>query len=163
MKYFCVLYNEDCTNIIKFYCSEYLDKLYFNLSKPTKFINIYKIKKTNNYKLNNIKYDKIISIFAKDEKYIELIENLYKVELKYLRKIGEFILKNNFINYRAIDLLNIILMYEFNKLGLEVTKINEKKIIEINNKNEKKFINNVKKNMDKYELLLIKNLSKSIN
>jgi len=163
MKYFCVLYNEDSTNIIKYYCSENLDKLYFNLSKSSKFINIYKIKKTKNYKLNNIKYDKIISIFGKNEKYIEIIENLYNIELKNLRKIGEFLLNNNFINYRAINLLNIILMYEFSKLGLEVTKINEKDIIKLNDKYEKKFYNNIKNNINKYELLLIKNVSKSVN
>lgn len=144
MKYFCVLFNEDCSNIIKYYCSKKLKKHPINLSKPSKYISIYKIKRTNNYKLKDISYDKIISILARDEKYIKMIENIYNTKFKYLRQIGEFILKNNFINYRGIGILDIILKYEFKKIGLKVKKINEEKINEFNRKNEIIFNDNFK-------------------
>ena len=162
MKYFCLLFNEDYTNIIKYYCSEKIKKHNFNLTKPCKYISIYKIKKTNNYKLKDISYDKIISILAKDEKYIKMVENIYNTKFKYLRQMGEFILKNNFINYRGIGLLDIILKYEFKKFGLKVKKINEEKINEINAKNENIFYDNDKKYTDINELLLIKNINNNI-
>ena len=162
MKYFCVLFNEDCSNIIKYYCSERLDKLYYNLSTYSKFINIYEIEQTDKYKLKNIKYDKIISIFCKDEKYIKIIETIYNKKLKYLREIQPFVLKNNFINYRAIDILDVIIKYEFKELGLNVIKYDEKDIIELNNKTRFNFNEIINKKKNKYELLLIKNISKKI-
>ena len=129
MKYFYTYFNEDCPNIIKYTCSQNLNELHYDLTKPSKYINIYKINKKKNYKLKNIKYDKIISIFAKNEKYINLIESLDNTKFENLRKIKQYILNNNFINYNGINILDILINYEFKKLGLDVIKISEKQLI----------------------------------
>lgn len=163
MKYFYTYFNEDYPNIIKYNCSKNLNELHYNLTKSSKYVNIYKINKTKNYKLKNIKYDKIISIFARNEKYVELIESLYNTKFENLRKIKQYILNNNFINYNGICIFNILINYEFKKLGLDVIKMSEKTIDKLNKKNIMTFNQNIEKNIKKYELLLIKNLSKSIN
>jgi len=163
MKYLYTYFNEDNPNIIKYNCSQNLNEIYYILTKPSKYINIYKINKTKNYKLKNIKYDKIISIFARDEKYIEIIESLYNTKFENLRKIKQYILNNNFINYNGIVILDILINYEFKKLGLDVIKISEKTINKLNKKNVMVFNQNIEKNIKKYESYLIENISKSFN
>ena len=163
MKYLYTYFNEDYPNIIKYNCSKNLNELHYDLTKPSKYIYIYKINKTKNYKLKNIKYDKIISIFARDEKYIEIIESLYNTKFENLRKIKQYILNNNFINYNGIVILDILINYEFKKLGLDVIKISEKTINKLNKKNVMVFNQNIEKNIKKYELYLIENISKSVN
>ena len=163
MKYLYTYFNEDYPNIIKYNCSKKLNELHYDLTKPSKYINIYKINKNKNYKLKNIKYDKIISIFARDEKYIEIIESLYNTKFENLRKIKQYILNNNFINYNGFAILDILINYEFKKLGLDVIKISEKTINKLNKKNVMVFNKNIEKNIKKYELYLIENISKSVN
>ena len=79
--------------------------------------------------------DKINSIFGGNDYYIELLENLYNIKLDNLRKIKPYLLNNNYIVYRGIDILNIIINYEFKKLGLRVEKINNAQVNNINEKN----------------------------
>ena len=80
-----------------------------------------------------------------------------------MRKIKQYILNNNFINYNGIVILDILINYEFKKLGLDVIKISEKTINKLNKKNVMVFNQNIEKNIKKYESYLIENISKSFN
>ena len=80
-----------------------------------------------------------------------------------MRKIKQYILNNNFINYNGFAILDILINYEFKKLGLDVIKISEKTINKLNKKNVMVFNKNIEKNIKKYELYLIENISKSVN
>ena len=162
MKYFCILFNEDVSHIIKYYCNDHINKNINHLSSYNKFIYIYKIKKTKDFKLENISYDKIISILGNKKDYIELLEKLYNTKLNYLKKIKEYILPNNYINYQGIEILDIIVNYEFEKLGLDIKKFTQKEIDFINKKNNDSLLKKKEDNIKKYELLLIEITSKSI-
>ena len=161
MKYFCILFNEDSSNIIKYYSCDNTEKMINHLSNYNKFINLYKIEKTKDFKLKNIEYDKIISIFANSKKSIELLEKLYNIKLKYLRKIKKYILPNNYINYRGIEILDIIINYEFKNLGLKVKKFTNEEVNIINKKNEILILKEKENIIKKYESLLNKIVSKN--
>jgi superfamily II DNA or RNA helicase len=113
------------------------------------YIKLYKIEKTDKYKINYKEYDKIISFIGRDQNIIKNIEEYYDIKLAYLRSINKFLVNNNgsteFIYKSGVDILHNLLLNEYPLLGLNVSIVKIEDInIQITKKLDKK----------KYEILL---------
>lgn len=92
------------------------------------YVKLYKIEKTEKYKINYKEYDKIISIISRNNEIITNIEDYYDIKLIYLRVINKYLVNNNssteFIYKSGIDILHNLLLNEFQLLGLNVSIVN---------------------------------------
>ena len=107
------------------------------------YLYLFTFEKLNDYILKG-KYDepdKIISIICRHkEKQKELIN---RFNLKHLDKINEFIINKNggteFINNdnnKGIQILLLIILEDFPKLGLKITEVDSNELHKINNYND---------------------------
>lgn len=91
------------------------------------YIKLYKIEKTEKYKINYKEYDKIISIIGRNSEIITNIEDYYDIKLSFLRNIHKYLVNNNgsteFIYKTGIDVLHNLLLNEFSLFGLNVSII----------------------------------------
>lgn len=92
------------------------------------YTRIYKIQKTNTYKLNYIEIDKIFSIFSNKKEYIKKYEEIYNISLPNLKKLHCFLIKsktkiiNEFIKKGGLKIIDLIIKEEFPLLGLKLIK-----------------------------------------
>ncbi len=98
-------------------------------SYRSKFISLFEYNKTDNYKL---KYDEIDNIISKQRKdNLEFHINVYYPLIKFdnLFKIKEFLIYHGggteFLKKEGIELLELILLEDFKKLGINIRKIPE--------------------------------------
>lgn len=106
-------------------------------SYKTLYKSIYEYKITDLYKINLKQIDKIISIIGRNHNYINELKNKYKYEFIYLNEINKYLVNNNggteFIYHDGLEILEKILLIEFNILGIEIIKINVDELQKINN------------------------------
>ncbi len=105
-------------------------------SYKTLYKSIYEYTITEQYKLNFKQVDKIISIIGRNIKYIDKLKNKYKYEFVYLNEINKYLVNNNggteFIYNDGLEILEKILLIEFNILGIEIKKISVNDLQKIN-------------------------------
>lgn len=105
-------------------------------SYKTLYESIYEYNITEQYKLNFIQVDKIISIIGRSSNYIEQLQKKYKYEFIYLHEINKYLVNNNggteFIYKNGLETLEQLLLIEFNILGIEIRKINVDDLQKIN-------------------------------
>jgi superfamily II DNA or RNA helicase len=105
-------------------------------SYKTLYHSIYEYTITDKYKLNFKQVDKIISNIGRNNDYIEKLKNHYKYEFIYLHKINKHLVNNDggteFIYKDGLEILEQILLIEFNILGIEIKKINIDELQKIN-------------------------------
>lgn len=115
------------------------------LPNKIKLIALYKIKETENYRLNYKNYDCIISHLGRKPDKIANIEKLLKINLSNLKNIHKYINKydggNEIIDINGKNTLENILINEFPKLGLLVSKYSLHDLIEI-----QLYLDNLQKN-----------------
>ena len=130
--------------------------------------NIYEYTITDKYILNFKQIDKIISIIGRNNDYIIKLKNKYKYEFIYLHQISKYLVNNDggteFIYKDGLEILEQILLIEFNILGIEIKKINVDDLQKINdninyyndNNNFKlEFINNNEYYLRDYQINII--------
>lgn len=130
--------------------------------------NIYEYTITDKYILNFKQIDKIISIIGRNNDYIKKLKNKYKYEFIYLHQINKYLVNNDggteFIYKDGLEILEQILLIEFNILGIEIKKINVDDLQKINdninyyndNNNFKlEFINNNEYYLRDYQINII--------
>ena len=97
-------------------------------SYKTLYKSIYEYTITDQYKLNFKQVDKIISIVGRQNDYIKKLKNYYKNDFIYLSQINKYLVNNSggteFIYKDGLEILEQILLIEFNILGIEIKKIN---------------------------------------
>ena len=129
-------------------------------SEKSVFTNIYSFEKTDKYILQNYynEPDKIISLIAPHIEKIEVIENLYEIQLPLLREVNKYLVKSDtkqsteFIYKNGLDIFENVLQNEFPKLGLKlIKKYDNEEIKNINTSVVKRNKNTEKSN---YEQLL---------
>jgi superfamily II DNA or RNA helicase len=105
-------------------------------SYKTLYHSIYEYTITDKYKLKFRQVDKIISNIGRNNDYIEKLKNHYKHEFIYLHQINKHLVNNNggteFIYKDGLEILEQILLIEFNILGIEIKKINIDELQKIN-------------------------------
>jgi hypothetical protein len=106
-------------------------------SYKTLYKSIYEYTITEQYKLNFKQVDKIISIIGRKNDYIEQLKNHYKNDFIYLSEINKYLVNNDggteFIYKDGLEILEQILLIEFNILGIKIKKINIDELQKINN------------------------------
>lgn len=106
---------------------------------------LYKINKTNNYKLEYKNYDTIISNLGRSKEKVKQIENIFNIELVNLSKIYEYINEYNngkeIINKSGLNILLNVIETDFKILGLNVIKYSDIELQKIQD-----YINNYSKN-----------------
>ena len=123
-------------NKIKFgYVSGNRDNLINRLSNSTEqfsdhsyYTDIYVFSKTSNYKLDYREIDKIVSLIARYVNKIQIIEEIYDIELPLMRELSSYLItgnnvNNEFIKIDGIPILQNVLEIEYPKLGLKLEKI----------------------------------------
>jgi len=164
MSYFYIINNNDWTYDSKYkygYTENPINRIvnsHEQHSYQSYYVKLYKIEKTEKYKINYKEYDKIISIISRDNEIITNIEDYYDIKLIYLRIINKYLVNNNgsteFIYKSGIDILHNLLLNEFTLLGLNVSIVDIEDInIQITKEIKQK----------KYELLLNPFNHKKIN
>lgn len=105
-------------------------------SYKTLYKSIYKYTITDQYKLNFKQVDKIISIIGRQNDYIKKLKNYYKNDFIYLSQINKYLVNNcggtEFIYQDGLEILEQILSFEFNILGIQIKKINIDELQKIN-------------------------------
>jgi len=106
-------------------------------SYKTLYKSIYEYTITDQYKLNFKQVDKIISIVGRQNDYIKKLKNYYKNDFIYLSQINKYLVNNSggteFIYKDGLEILEQILLIEFNILGIDIKKINIDELQKINN------------------------------
>jgi superfamily II DNA or RNA helicase len=138
-------------------------------SHKTIYKALYEITKTDKYKIPYKEYDKIISIVSRNKDYILIFQKHYFEKFENLQNIHKYLVNDNggteFIYENGLEILENIILVEFNILGLNVRKIELNEIEKINksNKNDKdKFDEEFKLNLFKFILPLSLPLSLSL-
>lgn len=107
-------------------------------SYKTLYKSIYEYTITDQYKLNFKQVDKIISIIGRKNDYIKKLKNNYKNDFIYLCQINKYLVNNEggkeFIYQDGLEILEQILLFEFNILGIKIKKINVDELQKINDK-----------------------------
>lgn len=107
-------------------------------SYKTLYKSIYEYTITDQYKLNFKQVDKIISIIGRQNDYIKKLKNYYKNDFIYLCQINKYLVNNcggtEFIYQDGLEILEQILLFEFNILGIQIKKINIDELQKINDK-----------------------------
>jgi hypothetical protein len=105
-------------------------------SYKTLYKSIYEYTITDQYKLNFKQVDKIISIVGRQNDYIKKLKNYYKNDFIYLSQINKYLVNNDggteFIYKDGLEILEQILLIEFNILGIDIKKINIDELQKIN-------------------------------
>ena len=105
-------------------------------SYKTLYKSIYEYTITDQYKLNFKQVDKIISIIGRQNDYIKKLKNYYKNDFIYLCQINKYLVNNcggtEFIYQDGLEILEQILLFEFNILGIQIKKINIDELQKIN-------------------------------
>jgi superfamily II DNA or RNA helicase len=105
-------------------------------SYKTLYESIYEYNITDQYKLNYKQVDKIISSIGRDDNFIKKLKNHYKHGFIYLSEINKYLVNDNggteFIYKDGLEILEQILLIEFNILGIEIKKINVDELQKIN-------------------------------
>lgn len=105
-------------------------------SYKTLYKSIYEYTITDQYKLNFKQVDKIISIIGRQNDYIKKLKNYYKNDFIYLCQINKYLVNNcggtEFIYQDGLEILEQILLFEFNILGIKIKKINVDELQKIN-------------------------------
>ena len=110
------------------------------------FTHILEFEKNEKYRLHYKEIDKIISLLGSDIKKIEIVEKLYGIQLPFLRKLNEYLIKSEtkcsteFVSDEGILHLLNVLTEEFPKLGLDLIKeYTAEEIKTINNSSKKQY------------------------
>jgi superfamily II DNA or RNA helicase len=106
-------------------------------SYKTFYKSIYEYNITEKYILNFKQVDKIISIIGRNINYINKLKNKYNYDFIYLNEINKYLVNNDggieFIYNNGLEILEKILLIEFNILGIEIKKFNIDDLQKINN------------------------------
>lgn len=109
-------------------------------SHPTKFVRIYKIYRTDAYKLRYDEFDKIFSTLLRDGNKVKNLQRHYGHDFKHLVEAGRHLIDNGgsmeFMHWDGLDAFDKAMMHEFVVIGLnvermDVTPFNDK-LVEIN-------------------------------
>ena len=130
-------------------------------SHKSKYIKLYKINKTDKYKLTNIiEYDKIISNYVKDKKTIHMIERIYDTKLSNMINLIPFLLNNGggteLVKSCGTNILEKVILEDLPKIGLNVIEMSDEYVNNVNDnikKNEKN--NKIKYDYDILERFLM--------
>ena len=113
-------------------------------SHKTFYNSIYEYNITNQYNINLKQIDKIISIISRNNNYLTFLKNKFKDEFIFLSEIHKYLVNNDggteFIYKNGLEILEQILLIEFQILGIEIKKIN---IDDINEKIKNNNNNNI--------------------
>jgi superfamily II DNA or RNA helicase len=105
-------------------------------SYKTLYKSIYEYTITKQYKLKFKQVDKIISIIGRQKNKIEQLKNHYNNDFIFLSEINKYLVNNGggteFIYKDGLEILEQILLFEFNILGIEIKKINIDELQKIN-------------------------------
>lgn len=98
---------------------------------------IYKITKTDNYKLPYKEYDKIISLLSRNNNKIIILQKYYNYNFDNLSIISKYLVNDGgsieFIYKDGISIFEKLLLNDFSILGLNVEKLNDEFIFLLNN------------------------------
>ena len=162
--------NEDKYGIYWNNRSERILDSFDQFSHISKYIHIYKIDKTEKYIGPYKEYDKLISLASRNNIILIDIETYYKCKLDNIRKIKDYLIYNNggqeLIKANNIDIIELVLLHDFPKLGLKVTKLSDNDVLLINNQIKQKSNNQNLKNkyenyfnvLESFQKLKIKNI-----
>lgn len=125
---------------------------------------LYKITKTDRYILDYTEYDKIISIVSRNKDNIFELIQYYDNKFENLQNIHKYLVNDNggteFIYYNGLEILENIILTEFNLLGLNAYKIELSEIEKINKSNDNhNFHEDLKFNLFKFKLPSVPQLS----
>ncbi len=99
---------------------------------------LYKVEKTDEYKLGKGYLDRIIFDYGRDPNKIKIAEDINQCELPNLRKIKKHLVENNgsdeFIYISGRDIFKKIILEDFPKLGIRTSELTKEEVEEINNK-----------------------------
>jgi superfamily II DNA or RNA helicase len=95
-------------------------------SHLTEYCALYSIVATKDYKIGYRQYDKILSVIARDERKIKIIEEIHCCHLPLLRQFSRYLVDDGgsteFFRTDGVDALKAVIEVEFPYIGLEVCK-----------------------------------------
>lgn len=98
---------------------------------------LYKVDKTDTYKMGNILPDRIVFDYGRDLNKIKIAEEINECELPNLREIEQHLVENNgsdeFIYISGRDIFKKIILEDFPKLGIKTSELTKEEVEEINN------------------------------
>ena len=128
----------------------------------SRFGSLYLFEKTDKYKLHYEEIDKIISLLIRNINKIEIVEEIYQVELPLLKELSKYLVESEtkqsceFMYNKGEKLFHQVLNEEFPLLGLKlIKKYTEEEVEEINNMYIKEEKGKEKVKKDYQELLKI--------